>query len=272
MKTNIRKGTVYLVGAGPGNPDLITVRGLRLLQQADVVVYDRLVHPELLESVRPGAERIYVGKAPGRHAADQEDINAVLVAKAREGHAVVRLKGGDPFVYGRGGEEGLELSAARIPFDVVPGISSTISVPAYAGIPVTHRGVSGSFTVVTGHRCGDAVEDPDWEALARSETLVVLMGLGNLAAIAGSLVRHGRSADTPAAVIRCGTTEDQEVVVGTLADIAQRAATLRPPATVVVGEVVRLREHLQWFEAAGPTGQFPAVKPLPTTHITPVAA
>jgi uroporphyrin-III C-methyltransferase len=240
-------GTVYLVGAGPGDPDLITVKGLKLLRAAEVVVYDRLIHPDLLDEINPLAERIYVGKAAGGHTCPQHEINQYLIDHARRGRMVVRLKGGDPFVFGRGGEECLALAAAGIPFRVVPGITSPISVPAYAGIPVTHRNVSSAFTVVTGHSC-ELSEDPDWAALARSGTLVILMGLNRLPAIAETLIRSGSSPDTPAAVIADGTTENQTVVVGTLRDIASRSRHLDPPATIVIGEVVALRPWMAWFD------------------------
>lgn len=247
MSHPIRSGTVYLVGAGPGDPELITVRGHRLLRQADVVLYDRLVHPELVDLARPSADRIYVGKAPREHTCTQGEINALLVARARQGDVVVRLKGGDPFVFGRGGEEAQALHEAGVPFEVVPGLTSAVSVPAYAGIPVTHRGVSSAFTVVTGHTCEHGSSDVDWDALAGSGTLVILMGLGRLPRIARTLVDAGRSPETPVAVIQSGSTEQQEVVRGTLADIDARAAHLQPPATIVVGDVVALGEALSWF-------------------------
>jgi uroporphyrin-III C-methyltransferase len=241
-------GIVYLVGAGPGDPDLMTVRGLRCLRAADAVVYDRLVSEEILAEAPPTAERIYVGKEAGKEgghpSCQQEEINALLISLAREGRTVVRLKGGDPFVFGRGGEEALACRAAGVPCEVVPGVTSAVSVPALAGIPVTHRGLAGSFAVVTGHCMGN--DRLDWEALARIDTLVVLMGLSRLPEIAGLLQRHGRRADIPAAVISRGSLPDEQVVVGTLADIARRAseAGLATPATLVVGEVVRLRESL----------------------------
>ncbi|MEX1055823.1 MAG: uroporphyrinogen-III C-methyltransferase [Rhodothermales bacterium] len=240
-------GTVYLVGAGPGDPDLITVKGLKLLRAAEVVVYDRLVHPDLLEEINPLAERIFVGKAAGGHTCPQHEINQYLIDHARRGRMVVRLKGGDPFVFGRGGEECLALAAAGIPFRVVPGITSPISVPAYAGIPVTHRNVSSAFTVVTGHSC-ELSEDPDWAALARAGTLVILMGLKRLPEIAEILIRSGSSPDTPAAVIADGTTENQTVVVGTLRDIASKSRHLDPPATIIIGDVVALRPWIAWFD------------------------
>jgi len=249
-------GIVYLIGAGPGDPGLITVRGRERLAQADVVVYDRLVDPSLLEAARPDAERIYVGKAADRHTLPQEEINRLLVEKARAGLRVARLKGGDPFVFGRGGEEAQALAAAGVPFEVVPGVTSAVAAPAYAGIPLTHRDLAASFAVVTGHRRSEAeatAEDGlglDWEALASIDTLVFLMGVTNLPVIAERLVRAGRDPRTPAAAIRWGTTPRQEVIAGTLEDIVARAeaAGLRPPAVVVVGEVVALRDDLRWFD------------------------
>jgi uroporphyrinogen III methyltransferase/synthase len=252
-------GTVYLVGAGPGDPGLITVAGLDRIREADVIVYDRLVSARLLDHARPEAELIYVGKAPeyvgGSTAAphDQAAINQILIDKARVGKRVVRLKGGDPFVFGRGGEEAEALRAAGIAFEVVPGVTSAIAVPAYAGIPVTHRGVAASFAVITGHEDPEKPESSiDWAHLATAtDTLVFLMGVKNLPEIAANLTANGRSVSTPVAVIRCGTTPDQRTVTGTLADIANRVteAGLAPPAITVVGEVVRLRETLSWFES-----------------------
>lgn len=248
MTTSI-SGKVYLVGAGPGDPDLISVRGLRLLQRAEVLLFDRLVHPDLLDAAPARAERIYVGKTPGHHVIEQELINEILIERARRGKEVVRLKGGDPFVFGRGGEECLALQGAGIPFEIVPGITSAVSVPAYAGIPVTHRDVSPLFTVVTGHTC-DIAAEVEWRTLAHVGTLVVLMGLSRLEHIASELIAGGRSSDTPVAVIRAGTTREQEVVEGSLANIAERARHVRPPATVVIGEVVALRSRVAWFDAA----------------------
>lgn len=244
-----RPGTVYLVGAGPGDPSLLTVRGLRLLRRADAVVYDRLVHPSLIDEVPRSAARIYVGKAPGAVGTTQDEINAILITQATRGRVVVRLKGGDPFVFGRGGEEALALAAAGVAFEVVPGVTSAISAPAYAGIPVTHRGVARAFTVVTGHTCTPG-EEADWAALARAGTLVVLMGLRRLAHLAEQLIFHGLDATTPVAVVCSGSTAQQTVLVGTLATIGAQSAHLRPPATVVVGEVVRLQADLSWFAPA----------------------
>lgn len=235
-------GRVVLVGAGPGDPELITVKGLGWLRRAEVVVHDRLVATALLDEAPAGALRIFAGKSRGRHCIPQSAISPLLVHHARAGRLVIRLKGGDPFVFGRGGEEVMACRAAGIPVEVVPGISSAVAVPAAAGIPVTHRGFASSFGVVTGH------EDPakadrgvDWAAVATSvETLVVLMGVAGLPSIAARLIAAGRPATTPAAVISRGTTDEQQVVTGTLADIAERARALPSPATVVVGEVVRL--------------------------------
>ncbi|HKI02169.1 MAG TPA: uroporphyrinogen-III C-methyltransferase [Thermoanaerobaculia bacterium] len=238
------KGIVYLVGAGPGDPRLITVLGLERLRQADVVIYDRLISEALLAEAPPGAERIFVGKAPGEHSCRQEDISALLIHHARAGRIVVRLKGGDPFVFGRGGEEALACAEAGIPWEVVPGVSSPVAVPARAGIPITHREVAGGYAVVTGH-CAEG-DRQDWQALSRMDTLVILMGLARLPEIAAALLFHGRRVDTPVAVIAQGTLPGERTVVGTLGTIAGDAARagLRSPATIVVGEVVRLRERL----------------------------
>lgn len=238
------RGIVYLVGAGPGDPRLITVLGLDRLRQAEVVIYDRLVSERLLDEAPPTAERIFVGKAPGEHSAKQEEINDLLLRHARMGRIVVRLKGGDPFVFGRGSEEALACAEAGIPWEVVPGISSAISVPALAGIPVTHRELAGGFAVVTGH-CAEG-DRQDWAALARVETLIILMGLSRLPEISASLLFHGRGANTPVAAIAQGSLPGERVVVGTLGTIAGDVARagLKAPATIVVGEVVRVRERL----------------------------
>jgi uroporphyrinogen III methyltransferase/synthase len=243
---------VYLVGAGPGDPGLITVKGLEVLRRAEVVVYDQLANPELLQEAPAQAERIYVGKKAGAHALPQGGINELLVQKARAGLTVVRLKGGDPFVFGRGGEEAEDLAAAGIPFEVVPGVTAAVAVPAYAGIPVTHRRYTSLATFITGH------EDPTkaastipWAALgSNSGTLVFLMGVKNLAENCQRLISAGRAPETPAAVIEKGTTLAQRSVVGTLATIAARAreADLSPPAILVVGGVVELAGPLTWWE------------------------
>ncbi len=244
---------VYLVGAGPGDPGLITVKGLEVLRTAQVVVYDQLASPELLKEAPGDAEIIYVGKKAGAHALPQEGINRLLVDKARAGLRVVRLKGGDPFVFGRGGEEALALAAAGLPFEVVPGVTAAVAVPAYAGIPVTHRGLASLVTFITGH------EDPTkeesaipWNVLAKTQgTLVFLMGVKNLADNCRRLVEGGRVPTTPAAVIEKGATLEQRTVTGVLGKIAAKAreANIKPPAILVVGEVAALRDSLQWWES-----------------------
>ncbi|MDD6133940.1 MAG: uroporphyrinogen-III C-methyltransferase [Selenomonadaceae bacterium] len=245
-------GMVYLVGAGPGDYRLISLKAVDCLKVADVVVYDRLADDRILQWAPDDAEYIYVGKASSNHTMKQEDINQLLVDKAKEGKCVVRLKGGDPFVFGRGGEEGGVLQENGLPFEIVPGITSAISVPAYAGIPVTHRAVATSFAVVTGH------EDPTkgksnmrWEHLATGvDTLVFLMGVANLPHITKKLIENGRPADTPAAVIRWGTKPEQRVLMTTVGTAAEDVvkANLKPPAIFIVGDVVNLREKLQWFD------------------------
>ncbi len=249
----MKAGKVYLVGAGPGDPGLISQKGLEYLRQADVIIYDRLLDERLLDSAPSEAERIYAGKTAGEHAKEQSEINQLLVAKAKDGKTVVRLKGGDPFVLGRGGEEAEALADSRIPFEVVPGVSSAIAVPAYAGIPVTHRGLASSFAVVTGH------EDPTkprssiaWKKLATAvDTLVFLMGMQNLPEIVAQLLEHGRSPDTPVAVIKDGTRPEQKTAIGSLSDIVAKAKEqhLSAPAVIVVGEVVKLSEKLSWFDS-----------------------
>lgn len=246
-------GTVYLVGSGPGDPGLVTVKGLRLIEAADAVVYDRLAPESLLAHAREDAEFVYVGKRPGDHSMSQEEINATLVRLGQEGKNVVRLKGGDPYIFGRGSEEALELLRAGVPFEVVPGVTSGVAAPAYAGIPVTHRGVSTSVAFVTGH------EDPtkgrtdvDWKTVAKgADTLVLYMGVGRLKEISRQIVAAGRPPETPVAVVRWGTLPEQRTVTGTLADIARKVeeAKLGPPAITVVGGVAALREDgLGWFD------------------------
>ncbi|MBV8950482.1 MAG: uroporphyrinogen-III C-methyltransferase [Actinobacteria bacterium] len=239
--------TVYLVGAGPGDPGLLTVRGAQLLRSADVVVHDRLASRAVLDLVLPHARRVSVGKAPGRAEMSQDDINTLLVEEGRTGRCVVRLKGGDPFVFGRGGEEAEALAAAGIPFEVVPGITSAIAAPAYAGIPVTHRGVSTHFTVVTGHEDpAKGRTDVDWEALARAGgTLVILMGVGNLAGIVDRLRAGGLAAATPVAAIRYGTRPDQETQRATLETVTK--LDVKAPSALVIGPVAGL--DLSWFES-----------------------
>ena len=235
--------SVFIVGAGPGDPELITVRGLDLVRTCDVLVYDRLVSAELIEEARPDAILV------PRDAHEQDSINALLVSLARQGYTVVRLKGGDPFVFGRGGEEALTLAEAGIAFEVVPGVSSLAAAPAAAGIPVTHRGVSAQVTVVSGHSCEN--DDLDYRRLASTPgTLVVFMGLGRLAQIAAGLVAHGRPPTTPAAVIASATTPAQRVVTAPLSEIAAAAQELASPALIVVGDVVRLADRLAAVSAS----------------------
>ncbi len=245
------KGIVYLIGAGPGDPGLLTLRGKDLLEQAEVVIYDYLANEELLKFASPDAERIYVGKKGGDHTMSQDEINCLLVEKGKN-HSVVRLKGGDPFVFGRGGEEAQVLVAAGIPFEVVPGVTAAVAVPAYAGIPLSHRDYAASMAFITGHERGDKSESKiAWDRLATGVgTLVFFMGVKNLSEICSSLIVHGRPAETPVAVIRWGTTPEQQTVIGTLRDIPEKVmeANLKPPAITVVGDVVRLRDQLNWFE------------------------
>lgn len=243
--TDRRTGSVYLVGAGPGDPELITVRGLKLIRSAEVLAYDRLVSAELVAEAPIDCERIYVGKAPGRQAADQEEIGRLLIERARAGKRVVRLKGGDPFVFGRGGEEALALTEAGIPWDSVPAVTSAVGVPAQASIPVTFRGVAADFAVVTGHRA-EGFDAPDWQALARVDTLVVLMGIAQLPTLSTALLAHGKAADTPAAIIERGTWQDEKVHLSRLDRLAKTARDhgVQSPATVVIGPVVELRARL----------------------------
>ncbi|QHW32476.1 uroporphyrinogen-III C-methyltransferase [Paenibacillus rhizovicinus] len=244
-----RSGKVYLTGAGPGDPKLITVGGLESIRRADVIIYDRLVSEALLKEARKDAELLYVGKASGHHTMKQDEINALIAAHAQRGLTVTRLKGGDPFVFGRGGEEAAYLSERGIPFEIIPGISSCIAAPAYAGIPVTQRQLAASFAVITGHECAD--KDGacvDWAWAAGAETLVILMGLQQLPEIVEQLLGNGKPPATPIALIQNGTWEEQRVVVGTLKTIMSmpETAQLRSPAAIVIGPVVGMRDKLQW--------------------------
>jgi uroporphyrinogen III methyltransferase/synthase len=246
-------GKVYLIGAGPGDPGLITVKGLECVKKADVIIYDYLANERLLDQRRPGAELIYVGKQGGRHTLPQDEINSLIVRKAKEGKIVARLKGGDPFIFGRGGEEAEDLVDNGVPFEVVPGVTAATSVPTYAGIPLTHREHTASVAFVTGH------EDPTkeeskvhWDRISTGiGTLVFFMGMKNLQNIVNNLITHGRSPETPVALIQWGTRTDQKVVTGVLKDIVPKVkeAKLGPPAIIVVGEVVRLRQKLNWYES-----------------------
>ena len=246
------KGKVYLVGVGPGDPSLITLKAASVLKKADVVVYDRLVSRAIVRLIPKGAEKIYVGKRPGKPRVTQGEINDILIREARKGRVVARLKGGDPFVFGRGGEEAQALRRAGVEFEVVPGVTSALAVPAYAGIPLTHREYASSVALVTGH------EDPtkprgrvDWGKLAASvDTIVVLMGVGRLKEIVKGLVKGGRSPETSIAIIERGTTPKQKVTVGSLRDIVRKAEERRvnAPAVIIVGGVVNLRKELSWFK------------------------
>jgi len=243
-------GKVYLVGAGPGDPGLLTVKALDLLRRADVVVYDYLVNPDLLVNIRGDAERIYAGKVGGGRQTPQDEINSLLIERARRGKIVVRLKGGDPFLYGRGGEEGQALHQAGVSFELVPGVSSALAVPAYAGIPLTHRGLSRSVAIVTGTHANDDDLSTQLSRVAGVDTIVILMGLSQLQRISEGLILAGRAPETPVAVIRWGSYESQQTICGTLDDIANNVerAGLRAPVVIVIGEVVRLRDELNWFE------------------------
>lgn len=245
-------GKAFLIGAGPGRADLITVRGLKLLHQAEVVIYDRLIAQELLSEIPSDAERVYVGKTPGLHTMPQESITQLLVDQVKSGKRVVRLKGGDPFVFGRGGEEALALKEAGLEFEIVPGVSSSIAAPAYAGIPVTHRGISTAFAVVTGHEADNSKDSlVDWSPLAKIPTLIILMGLESINSIVQTLILAGRDAETPCAVIEQGTTNQQRVLRAPLGSLAQKIEDKKfsPPAVIVIGEVVGLSHELDWFKA-----------------------
>jgi uroporphyrinogen III methyltransferase/synthase len=249
----MKKGRVFLIGAGPGDPGLITIKGLACLKKADVVVYDYLANEDLLKAGREGAERIYVGKKGEDHTFSQEEINALIVKKAEEGKTVARLKGGDPFIFGRGGEEAEELAKAGISFEIVPGVTSAIAVPAYAGIPLTHRDFASTVAFITGHEDPTKEESKiSWDKISTGAgTLVFLMGVGNLPMIAAELMRNGRHPETPVALIRWGTFPEQETTIGRLKNIGEIARSKRigPPVIILVGEVIELREKLNWFES-----------------------
>ncbi|WP_411843094.1 uroporphyrinogen-III C-methyltransferase [Salinicoccus sp. HZC-1] len=244
-------GKVYLVGAGPGDPDLITVKGLKAIEQSDIILYDRLVNKALLDHAPKYARFIYCGKSPNRHSLPQEEINALLVSLAKEGSTITRLKGGDPFIFGRGGEEAEVLSAHDIQFEVVPGITSGAAAPAYAGIPVTHRDYSSSVAFVSGVVKKSVDVEEYWKHLALGpETLCIYMGVKKLPEICRLLIKHGRNIDTPAALIHCGTSNTQKTVTGTLENIVELSEEIRNPAMIVIGEVVRLRDKINWYEEA----------------------
>lgn len=245
-------GKVYLVGAGPGDPKLLTVYGLECIQKSDVIAYDRLVNPKLLEYAKDSAELIFCGKSPGKHHLIQDEIHTLLVNKAMEGKTVTRLKGGDPFVFGRGGEEAEVLARHGIHYEIVPGVTAGIAASAYAGIPVTHRDYATSFAIVTGHgRANKGTDHLNWPALAQGiDTVAFYMGVGNLPHICKQLIAHGRKATTPVAIIEQGTTEKQRTIIGNLETIIDLAAqeSIENPAMILVGEVVQLRDKIKWFE------------------------
>jgi len=242
-------GKVYLTGAGPGDIELLTVKALRVVREADVIIYDRLANPDILKEAKDGCEFVYVGKEDSYHTLPQEEINEVIYQNALKHENVVRLKGGDPFVFGRGGEEGIYLYERDIKFEFIPGITSAIAVPEYAGIPVTHRGITVSFRVVTGHESnGKDHSQIPWDNYKSDDTIIFLMGLHRLKTICKKLIEIGKSKDYPIAVISRGTRPDEKTVVGTLEDIYEKAKDLPTPALIVVGEVVNLRKQLSWFE------------------------
>lgn len=246
-------GKVYLVGAGPGDVDLITVKGMKCIQRADVILYDRLINQQLLSYAKQEADLIYCGKLPSYHSMKQETINRFLVKHAQQGKVVVRLKGGDPFIFGRGGEEAVFLAKHGISFEIVPGITSGIAAPAYAGIPVTHRALSSTFAFVTGHRQHNKEDRICWESLAKGiDTLAIYMGVGNLPYICDQLIKYGRSKSTPAAIVHWGTTNNQQTITGTLHSIVEiaRESHIQNPSIIIIGEVVKLRDSIQWFEQA----------------------
>lgn len=252
-------GKVYIVGAGPGDAELITVKGLRCIKEADVILYDRLINNELLSYAKPSAKLIFCGKLPNRHAMIQEHINYSLVQHAKQGKVVTRLKGGDPFVFGRGAEEAEVLAEHGIPFEIVPGITSGIAASAYAGIPVTHRDFGSSFAIVTGHMREGKDDAIQWESLAKGvDTLAIYMGVGNLPYICSQLLKFGRAASTPVALVHMGTFEEQHTVTGTLETIVQVAqeSKIKNPSMIIVGEVVSLREKIKWFEQKIESAQY----------------
>ncbi|WP_223069763.1 uroporphyrinogen-III C-methyltransferase [Paenibacillus caui] len=248
----MRSGRVSIIGAGPGDPELITLKALRRIQSGDILLYDRLVSPELLDYAKPGAAKVYCGKAPREHAMPQEQIQRLMIEYASAGHHVVRLKGGDPFVFGRGGEEALAMAAAGIPYEIVPGVTSAMGAAASAAIPLTHRGISGSCAIVTGSRCQQQDQPVRWDLLAGAvDTIVVYMGIGQLDSIRAALLQHGKAADTPVAIIERGTTSRQRIITGNLDNIEKIATAMNAsnPALIIVGEVVKVREALLQLEA-----------------------
>ncbi|CAI8214200.1 MAG: uroporphyrinogen-III C-methyltransferase [Sulfurovum sp.] len=242
-------GKVYLTGAGPGDIELLTMKAYRSVQIADVIIYDRLVNKEILDLAKPNCEFIYVGKKDKKHTLPQDEINELIYQSALKYENVVRLKGGDPFVFGRGAEEALYLYDRNIKFEVIPGITSAVSVPAYAGIPVTHRGITTSFRVVTGHETPTKkISQIEWKSFLNDETIVFLMGLHNIKLITSNLMKLGKDKDYPCAVISKGTTKDQKTVVGTLQNIVEKSKGLESPAIIIVGHVVSLKDKVSWYE------------------------
>ncbi|WP_320036105.1 uroporphyrinogen-III C-methyltransferase [Halarcobacter sp.] len=240
---------VYLTGAGPGDIELLTVKALKVIQTADVIIYDKLANPEILKEAKKDVETIFVGKEKGFHRVPQDEINEIIYQCALKYKNVVRLKGGDPFVFGRGGEEALYLKERGIKFEIIPGVTSAISVPAYAGIPVTNRGITPSFRVVTGHRkSSENIADINWKSFIEDETIVFLMGLHNISLIVTKLLEVGKSKDYPCAIISNGTTKKQKVITGTLSDIVDKSKDAVSPSIIIIGEVVNLREQLRWFD------------------------
>ncbi len=241
-------GKVYLTGAGPGDIELMTLKAARVVKEADILIYDRLANPDILDMARHNCEMIYVGKQDGKHSVPQDDINEIIYQAALKYENVVRLKGGDPFVFGRGGEEAIYLYERDIKFEIIPGITSSVSVPAYAGIPVTHRGITTSFRVVTGHESPNKkISQIEWQTFLNDETIVFLMGFHNIKLITNKLISLGKAKDYPCAVISRGSTPEQKVVVSTLENITKDSKGLLTPAIIVVGEVVKLREKVKWF-------------------------
>ncbi len=247
----MNKGIVYLVGAGPGDPELLTIKAEKIIKKADVIVFDRLLAKKIIETFPINAEKIYVGKESGTHIVPQDQICEILIKKANEGKTVVRLKGGDPFLFGRGGEEAIELKKVGIKFEIVPGIPSALAVPAYAGIPVTHRHYASSVTFVTGHEESDKKRDTvNWEKLATvTDTIVILMGVKRMKIITDAIIKGGRDRKTPAAAIEWGTTKNQRIVEGVLEDLADKIVlnNVKSPALIIIGDVVKMRKMLSWF-------------------------
>lgn len=239
---------VYLTGAGPGNIELLTLKAVKVIEQADIIIYDRLANPEILDMAKEGCKTLYVGKEDGKHLISQDEINEIIYQAALKHETVVRLKGGDPFVFGRGGEEAIYLFDRDIKFEIIPGITSCVSVPAYSGIPVTHRGITTSFRVVTGHETKDKkISQLEWESFLNDETIVFLMGYHNIKKITRKLLNLGKRKDYPCAVISKGTTHEQKVITGELENIVEKSKDLPTPVMIVIGEVVTLRDKIKWF-------------------------